>query len=419
MIRTGNWSRPGRRKTWSLSLAGLCASLSLAACGVPPVVREAIDKAREEKPKVATFVERTFTDLPGWSQDDHGAALAAFRTSCAVILERAADRPMGGHAVYGASGQWRKVCGAASNARDAKSFFEAYFTPFEVRSDGEPIGLFTGYYEPELRGSRERKGKFQTPLYARPSDLVMVDLGQFREQFKGERIAGRVQNGALVPYQNRAEIVANGLSSVSRPLLYVDSGWEAFSLQIQGSGRVRLPDGTLIRMNYDGQNGHPYTAIGRSLVQRGAIRREDVSMQTIRKWLEANPKQANQVMNLNASYVFFKEEPGGDPAKGAPGAMQVPLSPERSLAIDLRYHALGAPLWVDATRPAEQPNETQQTFQHLLVAHDTGGAIRGPVRGDVYWGAGARAEELAGRMANRGRLVVLLPRELGAKVPKE
>lgn len=410
--------RPGPPKWWRLALTGVAAAAMLASCGVPPVVRDAIEKAREEKPKVATFHKLGFAELPGWDQDNHAAALAAFNGSCAVIAERTPDKPMGGADVYGVSGEWRAACAAAKGARDAKRFFEANFVPFEVHSDGEPVGLFTGYYEPELRGSRVRKGKFQTPLYARPRDLVLVDLGQFRDQFKGERIAGRVENGSLIPYRNRAEIVEKGLSEVSRPLVFVDSAWEAFSIQIQGSGRVRMPDGSLIRMNYDGQNGHPYTAIGRSLVQRGAIRREDVSMQSIRKWLEANPKEADKVMNLNASYVFFKEEPGGDPAKGAPGAMQVPLYPERSLAIDLRYHALGAPMWVDATRPAEKPGETPQTFQHLLVAHDTGGAIRGPVRGDVYWGAGARPEELAGRMANRGRLVILLPKERAAKVPK-
>ena len=384
---------------------------------MPPVVRDAIEKAREEKPKVATFHKLTFSELPGWSDDNFAAALASFKASCTTIVDRAPDKPMGGHEVYGTSGQWRGVCAAAKSKHDAKAFFEANFTPFEVRSDGESVGLFTGYYEPELNGSRERKGKFQTPLYARPSDLVLVDLGEFRDNLKGERIAGRIENGRLKPYATRAEIVGKGLSHVAKPVVYVDDAWEAFSLQIQGSGRVRFPDGKMIRVNYDGQNGHPYTAIGRNLVQRGAIRREDVSMQAIRKWLEANPKEAPGVMNLNASYVFFKEEPVGDAAQGAPGAMKVPLHPERSLAVDLRYHALGAPLWVDATRPAEKDGETPETFRHLLIAHDTGGAIRGPVRGDVYWGAGARPEELAGRMANRGRLIALLPKELAAKVP--
>lgn len=417
MTQTGNWLRPARLSAIRWTLCGIVAGLLLSSCGVPPAIREAIDKAREEKPKVATFHKLSFAELPGWADDNHGPALTAFKASCAVISDRPADKPMGGHEAYGNSGQWRGVCGAASGKRDAKAFFEANFLPFEVRSDGEPVGLFTGYYEPELRGSRERKGKFQTPLYSRPSDLVLVDLGDFRESLKGERIAGRIEGGRLKPYAARSEIVGKGLSHVAQPVVYVDNAWEAFSLQIQGSGRVRMPDGKLIRLNYDGQNGHPYTAIGRNLVQRGAIRREDVSMQSIRKWLEANPKQADGVMNLNASYVFFKEEPAGDPSQGAPGAMKVPLHPERSLAVDLRYHALGAPLWIDATRPAEKEGETPEAFRHLLIAHDTGGAIRGPVRGDVYWGAGARPEELAGRMANRGRLIVLLPRELGSKIP--
>jgi membrane-bound lytic murein transglycosylase A len=179
---------------------------------------------------------------------------------------------------------------------------------------------------------------------------------------------------------------------------------------------VRLPDGKLIRLNYDGQNGHAYTAIGGKLVARGQIARADLSMQSIRDWLKANPKKSDEVMNLNDSYVFFKEEPGGDPSEGAPGAMGVALTPERSLAVDLRYHALGAPIWVDATKPAQKPGDKPGAYRHLLVAHDTGGAIRGPVRGDVYWGAGPKAEEMAGRMANRGQMIVLLPQALARKV---
>jgi membrane-bound lytic murein transglycosylase A len=398
--------------------AALALSVLVAGCSVPPAIRDAIQKANEDKPVAASFHRLSFAMLEGWAGDNHAAALAAFRDSCKPILARDPGASMGGNPAYGKAAQWRGVCQKANGARDARVFFEANFAPVEIRGDGEPIGLFTGYYEPELSGSRERKGKYQTPLYTRPSDLILVDLGEFRNALKGERIAGRVENGRLVPYAARAEIVGKGLKHVARPLVYVDSGWEAFSLQIQGSGRVRLPDGTLIRLNYDGQNGHPYTAIGKPLVARGAIKREEVSMQAIGAWLAANPKQADDVMNLNASYVFFKEEAIGDPSQGAPGAMKVPLHPERSLAIDLRYHALGAPLWVDATRPAEKEGETPETFRHLLVAHDTGGAIRGPVRGDVYWGAGARPEELAGRMANRGRLIALLPNELAAALPE-
>jgi membrane-bound lytic murein transglycosylase A len=397
--------------------AALACSLVVAGCTVPTAVRDAIQRAGEEKPAVATFHRLEFAVLEGWSADNHTAALAAFRDSCRPIMARDASASMGGNPAYGKAGQWRSACQNAASARDAKAFFEANFTPMEIRADGETVGLFTGYYEPELKGSRERKGKFQTPLYTRPSDMVLVDLGEFRTALKGERISGRVENGRLVPYAPRSEIVSKGLKSVARPIVYVDSAWEAFSLQIQGSGRVRLEDGRMIRVNYDGQNGHPYTAIGKPLIARGAIKREDLSMQSIAAWLAANPKQADEVMNLNASYVFFKEEAAGDPAQGAPGAMKVPLYPERSLAIDLRYHALGAPLWVDATRPAEKQGETPEAFRHLLVAHDTGGAIRGPVRGDVYWGAGARPAELAGRMANRGRLIALLPREVAAAIP--
>lgn len=392
--------------------------MTMVGCGIPPAIKDAFQKPQVEKRAKASFQTLTFDGLEGWATDDLSAALASFRNSCQIILARSPSEAMGGEAIYGDAGDWRASCQKAMSEKSAaKTFFEKNFTPVQIFADGEPVGLFTGYYEPELRGSRIRKGTFQTPLYRRPTDLVLVDLGEFRDALKGERIAGRVESGRLKPYPTRAEIVSKGLGVASTPVVYVDSAWEAFSLQIQGSGRVRLTDGTMIRLNYDGQNGHPYTAIGKSLVERGAIRREDVSMQTIRAWLEKNPKKADEVMNLNGSYVFFKEEPGGDPKQGAPGAMKVPLHPERSLAIDLRYHALGAPLWVDATRPADKDGETPEAFRHLLIAHDTGGAIRGPVRGDVYWGAGARPEELAGRMANRGRLIILLPRALAAKIP--
>jgi membrane-bound lytic murein transglycosylase A len=369
-----------------------------------------------EKPADELAFERTsFAKLSDWTAGDPKAALVAFVGSCKRLVKRSDADAFGGVGAYGTVGEWRGACNAAlAGGGSARQFFEAWFEPVIASNRGEQIGLFTGYYEPELNGSRTAGGKFTTPLYRRPADLVAADLGAFRPSLKGERIAGRVDEGRLVPYATRAQIVSAGLGGRSNAVVYVDDPVGAFFLQVQGSGRVRFANGEVIRVAYDGQNGHPYTGIGRVLVDRGEVRREDMSMQRIRSWLAANPAKADALMNENASYVFFKELPIADPALGAEGAQSVPLTPEASLAVDLKFHGLGAPMWVDATAPAETGPDV--VFRRLAIAQDTGGAIRGPVRGDVYWGAGGRAEEIAGRMAHRGRLTVLLPKAVAARI---
>jgi membrane-bound lytic murein transglycosylase A len=302
-------------------------------------------------------------------------------------------------------------------AEGARGFFENWFTPVAATNNGNEIGLFTGYYEPELNGSHKKQGRFQTPLLARPDDLVMVDLGAFRENLKGERIAGRVDGGKLVPYANRGAIVAGALGPRGRAIVYVDDPVDAFFLQVQGSGRVKFADGSIMRVGYDGQNGYPYTGIGRVLVERGAIAKEQMSMQAIRTWLVAHPNDAVALMNENASYVFFKELPASaDANQGAPGSAGVPLSAEASLAVDTRFHGLGAPMWIEAHAPAADAGKPDDDFRRLVIAQDTGGAIRGPVRGDVYWGAGKTAETIAGHMAHKGKLFVLLPKPVAAKL---
>jgi len=373
-----------------------------------------------EKPADELALERAgFGKLEGWATTDLKSAFAALVASCKRLVQRNDGDGFGGVAAYGTVGEWRAPCTAALQAGavsddGARRFFEAWFEPAIASNRGEEVGLFTGYYEPELNGSRAAGGKFQTPLHTRPGDLVSVDLAQFRPSLKGERIAGRVDSGRLVPYATRGQIIGGALGGRSNVIAYVDDATDAFFLQVQGSGRVRFANGEVIRVAYDGQNGHPYTGIGRVLVDRGEMRREDMSMQNIRTWLAANPAKAQALMNENASYVFFKEQPIADPSMGAEGAQSVPLTPEASLAVDLRFHGLGAPMWVDATAPAESGGNV--AFRRLLVAQDTGGAIRGPVRGDVYWGAGSRAAEIAGRMAHRGRLYVLLPKPVAARL---
>jgi membrane-bound lytic murein transglycosylase A len=302
-----------------------------------------------------------------------------------------------------------------ADAASVRAFFEANFVPYSVGAGREHEGLFTGYYEPLLRGSRTLHGAFKTPLYGVPDDLVSADLGLFKDSLKGQRIAGRVESGALVPYLTRAEITRFGLAGAA-PIVYVDDPVDAFFLHIQGSGRVKLDDGTWLRAVYAGQNGHPYTAIGRVLADRGAIARDQVSMQSIRAWLAKHPKEMQNVLDANPSYVFFAEKPLGDPKFGAEGAEGVALTPGASLAVDRKVHALGVPVWLETTAPDADPKEPDHPFQQLLVTQDTGGAITGSVRGDVYWGFGADAASIAGRMKGKGRMVILLPKEVAARL---
>lgn len=375
----------------------------------------------EESADELVLKRSAFAAMDGWAAADVRSAFAAFAGSCKRITARGDGDALGGAAAYGTVGDWRGACTAAlqlraPSAEAARQFFEASFVPAQAFNRNEPVGLFTGYYEPELAGSRKPTSRFTTPLYARPSDLVSVDLGSFRPVLKGERIAGRVDGGKLLPYDTRAAIEGGALKDRSMPIAYVDDAAAAFFLHVQGSGRVRFADGSVVRVAYDGQNGHPYTAVGRVLVERGEIARENLSMQAIRSWLKANPKKAPALMNENASFVFFKEQALEDPSLGAEGAQGVPLISEASLAVDLRFHALGAPMWVDGTAPADDEKAQDISFRRLLVAQDTGGAIRGPVRGDVYWGSTARAESIAGRMAHKGQLYVLVPKAVAARL---
>lgn len=346
-----------------------------------------------------------FSDLPQWDGDDHAQALAAFLKSCARIEKRPADAAFG--PAGGTYGDWRPACAAARSVPPggAREFFETHFTPYRAAAQGGGAdGLFTGYYEPSLRGATRPLAPYLTPLYATPADLVAVDLGDFSDELKGKRIAGRVVDGRLKPYEDRAGIEAPGWAARTgaKPLVWVDDPVDAFFLHIQGSGRVDLADGGVMRVGYDGQNGHAYYAIGRELVKRGIMDKDAVSLQSIRAWLEAHPGEAADLMNLNKSYVFFREL-GEDGPQGGEG---VTLTPGRSLAVDRTKIPYGAPLWVDIAPPA--PGEAP--IRRLMVAQDTGGAIKGPVRGDFFWGAGDRAADLAGQMKAQGRYWLLLPK---------
>ncbi len=342
-----------------------------------------------------------FEALPGWRGDDLAEVLPAWRRTCERVLRLPDDRPVGPGGLVGAASDWKVACRELpppeADAAAARAYFERHFVPVSVASEGGDRGLFTGYYEPEVRGSRTRSRRFRVPLYMRPSDLVS-STAQHR--------AGRRVGGRLRPYWTRAQIAAGALRRRARPLVWVDDAVDAFVLEIQGSGRVLLDDGTVLQVHYDSSNGHPYVPLGRVLVERGALHLSEVSLQSIRAWLVAHPAEAQSVMNRNPSYVFFHES-----TRRATGSEGVVLTAGRSLAVDTRFIPLGAPLFLDLA-----PLEGVGAIRRLVVAQDTGGAIRGAVRGDLFWGSGPDAYDRAGRMRQQGRYWLLVPPSVAARV---
>ena len=370
--------------------------LLLAACTTP--------KPPVTQPPLLRLTRSDFSALPGWKNNNLDTALASFQRGCAVLMQKPDASPMGGAGYAGTVGDWRPVCAAAQG--DARAFFEKNFAPYVVDGDA----LFTGYYEPEIRGRRGRGGAFQTPVYGIPGDLVRAELGLFNPKLQGEHISGRLDGHRLVPYATRAEI--NAKAPPAPVLFYTDDPVAFFFLQIQGSGRVVFEDGpknqTSVRIAYAGENGQPYTAIGRTLIADGMLTREEVSLQSIRAWLVAHPDRAQTVMETDKSYIFFQERPIGDPALGSTGSLGAALTPLASIAVDARLHALGAPFYVAADGP--------DPVHDLLIAQDTGGAIRGGPRADIFFGFGADAERRAGQMKAPGRFYVLLPKGLAERL---
>ncbi len=372
-----------------------------------------------EKPDHLTLSPARFTDLDGWQSDNMQPALVAFQRSCERMLRRADDKNIGPDPRMGTVAMWRPACETALEidattirSEDLRTYFQTYFAPYHAGNNNDPVGLFTGYYEPELHGSLTRHDAYQIPLYLKPDDMINIDLGAFRDALKGQKAVGRLTGNKVVPYFNRSEIEAGALSNRDLELVWVDDAVDAFFLQIQGSGRVVLDDGNILKVGYAATNGQAYFAIGRELIKRGALTPKTVSLQTIRQWLHDHPDQADDVMNMNASYVFFRKLPG-DPDAGPIGAQGVPLETERSLAVDRRFHAMGVPIWLE-TRDAMNAD---RNFHQLMIAQDTGGAIRGPVRGDIFFGPGEKAALHAGHMNRQGQTYLLLPRSISIADP--
>lgn len=306
---------------------------------------------------------------------------------------------------------WREVCLKAGKVDaqkegEVRAFFETALEPWQVvLTDGTETGLATGYYEPLLHGSRTRHGAYRTPLYGTPPDLVTVDLAAVYPQLKGMRLRGRLEGKRLLPYPTRGEIRRSNCLA-GQEIVWVDDAVDAFFLQVQGSGQVVIEEtGETIRLAYADQNGRPYRAIGGYLAEKGEIKREAVSAQRIRQWLGDNPSRLDEVLDANPSYVFFREEKLADPSAGPKGALGVPLTPGRSVAVDPRHVPLGLPLFIDTTEPG-----SKMPLSRLVMAQDTGGAIRGAIRLDYFWGFGNEAGERAGNMKQPVRLWILQPK---------
>src|SRR2546430_877997 len=350
-------------------------------------------------------------DVDGWAADDHLAAFAAFQVSCQTF--RNLKRPEDDRPTYGAL---REVCRGAAAARPAnkeaaRRFFEDNFRPVQIARLGEAQGFLTGYYEPIVEGSRFPNPEFHVPLYRRPHDLVAAGYTPGSGAFpnKGALIGRRNENSEIVPYHDRGAIETGALDGQKLEICWLRDPFEALAIQIQGSARVILEDGTPLRLNYDSHNGYPYTSVGRVLIERNLVPREEMSMQRIRDWMAANPDEAPNVRATNRSFVFFRVT--GLSNEGEPvGAQGVPLIPGRSIAVD-KIHVYGTPFFIDASLPIEsaKPNTP---FRRLMIAQDTGSAIGGPARAGPLWAARDGTPANAGRIRHAGRFVMLLPREL-------
>jgi membrane-bound lytic murein transglycosylase A len=403
---------------WSTGILAFAVMLALAGCetpgprpappgsvptapSTPPPPKEAtpakppsfVEPAKPPAVEIGAVRPGAWRDLPEWQADDPSAAWSPFRTSCRTLVKQEA---------------WRDVCTVAESMLDpdrdtARRFFEANFTPFQlINADGSEEGLITGNYEPLLRGSRKPSARYRFPVFGVPDDLLVLDLTEVYPELKGMRLRGRLEGRRVVPYFDRSQIERGRGAVAGKEIAWVDDPIDLFFLQIQGSGRIALESGEAIRVGYAEQNGHPYRSIGRVLAERGDLPLEKTSMQGIKAWAQANPDKLTELLNQNGSYVFFRELPAD--TAGPPGALGVPLTPRRSVAVDARYVPLGAPVYIATTWPL-----SSRPLNQLMLAQDTGGAIRGAVRADFFWGFGEDAGREAGRMKQPLRMWVLLP----------
>jgi len=321
--------------------------------------------------------------------------MPAFMRSCSTLKQKT---------------QWKRPCEVAykldtSDKISVRNFFQHFFTPYQLINDrGSKIGLVTAYYEPLLKGARNRGGLYQTPIYQAPSDLLTINLGGIYPVLKNLPLRGRLVGNKILPYPDRSELEKSNILD-GNEIFWLESPIDAFFLQIQGSGRIQLNNNTTVRVAYANQNGHPYKSIGQYLISKGELKLSKASLQGIKHWLLINPSRQAELLNINPSYVFFKEESIGDPNSGPKGAQGVPLTPLRSIAVDPQFIQLGTPVFLSTTYPSKNT-----PLQKLVIAQDTGGAIKGKIRADLFWGFGSKAGAKASKMKQRGMMWLLLPK---------
>lgn len=364
-------------------------ALFLAGCEVTP--------PEPVKPGIGEVID--WDQLPGWQQDKHAEAWPALIQQCSVLPRK---KP-----------QWKRICLDAVELGEvddtiARNFIESHFTPHRIipssKKDGSPgTGLLTGYYEPLLNGSLFRSEQYRYPLYAVPDDLLRIDLAGLYPKLSKMKLRGRIEGSKVVAYHDRAAIDSEDMPLRGKELVWIDDPVAVFFLHVQGSGRILMDDGRMMAVGYADQNGQPYTSIGKILIERGEIAREDISLFTIQQWLQSNPAQAKALLEQNRSYIFFHLRK--DAQENPRGSLNVPLTPSRSIAVDPGTIPLGSPVWLDTS----YPGETDHTLQRLTFAQDTGGAIKGYARADMFWGNGEMAEKLAGEMKQQAELYLLLP----------
>ncbi len=343
-------------------------------------------------PLAETLIPVNWSDLPGWSQDNHAAVLPGLLASCPFLKKQT---------------PWRLPCEAArqpSSPEEAKSYFENYFTAYRVMNpQGSGEGLITGYYEPLLKGSRKSSATYRYPIYTTPKDLRTIEPTTQNQTGNPNFTKGRWQDSQFIPYYDRAQIDSGKFPLNNQVIAWVDDPIELFFLHVQGSGRVALDNGEIIRVGFANHNGLTYRSIGKILVDRGDLSLDQASMQGIKAWAQANPKKLTPLLNQNPRYVFFREVKNADTSPA--GALGIALTPQRSLAIDTRFIPLGAPVYIDTTWPL-----SNKSLQQLMLAQDTGGAILGAVRADFFWGSGPLAELESGRMKQALKMWLLLPK---------
>jgi membrane-bound lytic murein transglycosylase A len=364
-------------------------------------------------PTRLTLKKTSFASIDGWDGAGHASAFQAFLRTCDKLTSRPGFLVPENFRNETYDRAFKTACATATEGADfygasdaaAKGFFEESFTPHTMRAGWSRTGKITGYYEPLMLASLEPHPDYPWPLYAAPGDQITFDLSQFREGLSGT-LTGRLEGNRLVPYYTRQDIDRGALQGKNLEILYAKDLVDVYFLQVQGSGRAQLPDGSIIGVGYAGKNGHANTLAGRTLVRDGYMEVEEVSMQSIRQWFEDNPDRIFEILHKDDSYVFFTLT-GGDGPFGSPGAV---LTPEHSIAVDPKFVPMGLPVFIDGEVPTINNAEETNPFTKILIAQDTGGAIKGELRADIFWGRGERAEFLAGHMNNEARFTLLLPK---------